>query len=137
VIGAVLRPYNDAVDDTRRQDLYGCAATVLGSRAPDGVERARAAQCLLAIDDLRESHQTSWWWRVSWGSRRSVVAMRASMAHEQPAPVSRLGSFVGEALAAARGPGHARLLSLVDELVAIGPGLTAPGADRRTPAIHR
>jgi len=118
VIAAVLRSYNDAVNDARRQDLYGCAAAVLGTRAPDSVERARAAHCLLAIEELRDARETSWRWRVSWASRRSIAAMRAHTALAS-APSSRFGFFVGGAFSAAGERGHRRLLSLIEELVAI------------------
>jgi hypothetical protein len=41
VIASVLRAYNDWSDNARRQDLYGYAAKVVGSRAGADVERAR------------------------------------------------------------------------------------------------
>jgi hypothetical protein len=46
VIAAVLRAYNDWVDDERRQELYGYAAKVVGSRASTRIERARAKQMI-------------------------------------------------------------------------------------------
>lgn len=42
VIGSFLRAYNDRIDDGRRQDLYGYAAKVVGSRASLDVQHARA-----------------------------------------------------------------------------------------------
>src|SRR6185437_6602190 len=42
VIGSFLRAYNDRIDDGRRQDLYAYAAKVVGSRAPQHVQQARA-----------------------------------------------------------------------------------------------
>src|ERR1051326_9010290 len=45
VIAAFLRCYNDLVDDRRRQDLIGCAAAVVGSRATRDVETRRARLC--------------------------------------------------------------------------------------------
>ena len=42
VIGSFLRAYNDQIDDGRRQDLYGYAAKVVGSRASQDVQHARA-----------------------------------------------------------------------------------------------
>jgi hypothetical protein len=46
VIAALLRAYNDSVDDERRQELYGYAAKVVGSRASTRIERARAKQII-------------------------------------------------------------------------------------------
>src|SRR5581483_9641759 len=42
VIGAILRAYNDNVDDTRRQDLYRFAADAVGTRRDYRVQRLRA-----------------------------------------------------------------------------------------------
>jgi hypothetical protein len=41
VIAALLRSYNDAVDDSCRQHLYPYAAKVVGTRAAARVERTR------------------------------------------------------------------------------------------------
>src|SRR5438477_4190626 len=46
VIAAVLRAYNDWADDEHRQELYGYAAKVVGSRASTRIERARAKQLI-------------------------------------------------------------------------------------------
>src|SRR3954447_20946326 len=45
VVAAFLRAYNDAVDDARRQDLYGYASAAVGSRAGWAETRARAERC--------------------------------------------------------------------------------------------
>jgi hypothetical protein len=42
VIGAIVRAYNDNVDDHRRQDLYRFAADVVGTRRDYRVQRRRA-----------------------------------------------------------------------------------------------
>src|SRR6185312_3126872 len=42
VIGAILRAYNDNVDDCRRQDLYRFAADAVGTRRDYRVQRLRA-----------------------------------------------------------------------------------------------
>jgi hypothetical protein len=42
VIGAILRAYNDNIDDRRRQDLYRFAADVVGTRRDYRVQRDRA-----------------------------------------------------------------------------------------------
>jgi hypothetical protein len=47
VLGSLLRSYNDSVDDEARQDLYGYAARVVGTRADADVERRRS-ECVAA-----------------------------------------------------------------------------------------
>ena len=44
VIGMVLRSYNDGIDDARRQDLYGLAAQVVGTRNRD-LRNERIERC--------------------------------------------------------------------------------------------
>lgn len=46
VLGELLRNYNDAVDDERRQALIPYAAHAVGTRASASIERARARRCL-------------------------------------------------------------------------------------------
>src|SRR4051794_30906832 len=46
VIGALLRTYNDGVDDERRQDLYRLAAAIVGTAGSRDVERERIGECL-------------------------------------------------------------------------------------------
>src|SRR5213079_2520319 len=42
VIGSFLRSYNDSIDETRRQSLYEFASKVVGSRAGQRIQEARA-----------------------------------------------------------------------------------------------
>lgn len=46
VIGALLRTYNDGLDDDRRQDLYPLASLVVGTAGSRAVERERTSRCL-------------------------------------------------------------------------------------------
>src|ERR1700729_3314119 len=46
VIGAILRTYNDNVDDRRRQDLYRFAADAVDTRRDYHVQRRRADPAL-------------------------------------------------------------------------------------------
>src|ERR1700757_1053138 len=46
VIGAILRVYNDNVDDRRRQDLYRFAADAVDTRRDYHVQRRRADMAL-------------------------------------------------------------------------------------------
>ena len=57
VIGAFLRVYNDAVDDDRRQDLYGYAARVVDSRANEDVTALRAAHLAERTRQLRRARR--------------------------------------------------------------------------------
>src|SRR5436305_11078331 len=44
VLGTIMRCYNDGIDDDRRQDLYWCAAAVVGTRSRAArAERIRRA----------------------------------------------------------------------------------------------
>jgi hypothetical protein len=108
VIGSLLRAYNDSVDSRRRQDLYACAAKVVGSAAGDDVQRAR-------VQHLREwaQLQRPRRWTLWLGSGlRALLAQRAES-------VELSGS---RALAAVprTAKTHAAVLALVDELLEIG-----------------
>jgi hypothetical protein len=46
IVGAVVRAYNDAVDDRRRQDLYRFAADAVGTRGDFTLQRRRAQVAL-------------------------------------------------------------------------------------------
>jgi hypothetical protein len=46
IVGAVVRAYNDAVDDRRRQDLYRFAADAVGTRGDFSLQRRRAQAAL-------------------------------------------------------------------------------------------
>jgi hypothetical protein len=53
VIASFLRAYNDAVDDKRRQDLYRCAAQVVGTRGSWATARARISRCEHEFAEVR------------------------------------------------------------------------------------
>ncbi len=55
VIGALLRTYNDGLDDGRRQDLYPLASLIVGTNAGRGVEEERASRCLVFARSLGAS----------------------------------------------------------------------------------
>lgn len=107
VIGAVLRTYNDSVDDDARQKLYSYAARVVGSRATPATERARA-------DHLRSWAREVQGWR--WGSFLLRCRLRPAgwPEHEVVAAVA-----VGDVL---RRPGRGyAVLALIEDLLAITP----------------
>ncbi|MHB1837643.1 MAG: hypothetical protein ACYCXW_22085, partial [Solirubrobacteraceae bacterium] len=45
VVGALLRTYNDGLDDERRQDLYPMASMIVGTANGRRIERERASRC--------------------------------------------------------------------------------------------
>lgn len=95
VVGAVLRTYNDVIDDDRRQDLYRYASASVGTN-DRSVRRARLeiAERFFALKVGRVK-------RVHGGWRLTSVA-RAVVAH---AAVQTDG-------------GHRRFLDFVDQLIA-------------------
>src|SRR4051812_38135827 len=107
VIGAFLRVYNDGLDDERRQDLYACAALVVGSRADRYAERLRAERCrAILIEDRRDRRRLpGWLWVLS-----RVLAPAADAAAVSAA----------RALLRQGDAGHERALALVGDLVRCG-----------------
>src|SRR5690242_7513367 len=70
VIGSFLRAYNDRIDDGRRQDLYAYAAKVVGSRASQDVEHARAERLNAWALEL---HWRPWFARLVPARLRALV----------------------------------------------------------------
>lgn len=107
VIGSVLRSYNDSVDDNARQRLYGYASRVVGSHCSPDVYRARSARLLAWAREAQG-------WR--WGGFLLRCRLRPAgwPQHEVVAAVA-----VGDALR--RPDGGDAVLTLIDELLAIGP----------------
>jgi hypothetical protein len=108
VIGAILRTYNDSIDDGRRQDLYAYASRVVGSRATEAVERKRQAHLEQWTKEVRRQRHRRlrlprWLGPLCEGTATNIQA--AVAVYE----VTRRGSA-----------GHARALGLIDELLAIG-----------------
>jgi hypothetical protein len=108
VIGSFLRAYNDRIDDGRRQDLYAYAAKVVGSRASEQVQHARAER-------LR-----AWAAELHW-SRRLRRLVPARLRAWVPAPRADLvGSQAVCAIPQHNDKTHAEVLALIDELLTIG-----------------
>ena len=110
LIAAFLRCYNDACDDSRRQDLMPVAAAVVGTRSPL-LEPARADACREAIEEVVADMPA--WRRWRCGMRRSGRTLAGT-------PDRDVARIAGHVLASAGEPGHRRALALVDELVAVG-----------------
>ncbi len=112
VIAALLRTYNDGLDDRRRQDLYPLAAVIVGTAGGRGLERERMSRCLEFARSLGASPPAG----------RAAIGIASAEAS---------GSWA--ALAALRdGPSdkaHVRTLEFVHELAA----MRAAPADRSMP----
>jgi hypothetical protein len=114
VIGAILRAYNDNVDDLRRQDLYRFAADAVGTRRDYRVQRHRTDA---ALD-----------WALARHRQRGGMLLAPP---DPEGPRDEIGYYVVGAL---YGQGrwsdeaHASLVALVEELIEIGrePALSAP-----------
>ncbi|HKO25907.1 MAG TPA: hypothetical protein VJU80_00500 [Solirubrobacteraceae bacterium] len=102
VIAAVLRRYNDVLDDRRRQELYPYAARVVGSRGPARLEHARVEY--LSGRTTERFGRRHRWRRLFGFESPSVDALAARAVHE----LSRRGE-----------DSHALVLGLVDELLAL------------------
>jgi hypothetical protein len=107
VIGSCLRAYNDWIDDDRRQDLYRYAAEVVGTRASQDVQRARAERVTAWIGDTA---------RRRWTRFMLVRGMFALMLWPQP---DDLGSRMVQAVARGRRGSHREVLELIDDLLSI------------------
>lgn len=107
VIGSCLRAYNDWIDDDRRQDLYRYASKVVGTRAPQEVQRARADRVTAWIGEA--AHRR-------WTRFLLVRGMFALMLWPQP---DDLGSRMVQAVARRRRGSHDEVLGLIEQLVGI------------------
>jgi hypothetical protein len=130
VIGAVLRAYNDTIDDERRQDLYRFASLAVGTRGSRTVQERRIERC-------RE-------W-VANAQRNRRRGLRAVLSPTPLLPdVSDSPDTVGTAVArlaskrVKRDPGaHAALLRFVESLVAVGAETPDRGAHVRLGRAER
>lgn len=123
VIGGFLRAYNDLIDDRRRQDLFGCAADVIGTAGPRGVEEARAARLESWGQQLRNER----WWRRMLPEGLQRTSQRPTLRPHQAGP------FAVHSIFRLTDELHASVLALVRELVDMGAGHCAY-APARIPA---
>lgn len=109
VIGSILRAHNDTVDGALRGDLYRYAAEAVGTRGDFRLQLRRAA---VAIAWARTRHDRRH--RTLRGRLRSVPV--APVADDGPDRIARyvIRSVNRDA------DGHAQLLALLDELIAVG-----------------
>jgi len=126
VIGALLRGYNDVTPDRRRQDLYGCASDVVGTRASTEVEAQRLARCVDALGEVAVLRSRSPLWRVRSAGPRALERMIVGAGIDQP--IEEFLGGLARMFVAGGGRGHTRALALVGELVAIDPDRPGAGA---------
>jgi hypothetical protein len=109
VIAALLRRYNDALDDHRRQDLYPYAAEVVGSRGSARLEHERVERLKERLSDRPRRRRL----RLFPVSEPSLDALANRVIHE---------------LSRDKDASHALILGLVDELLALDarPGIRVP-----------
>ncbi len=109
-IAGFLRAYNDFVDDHRRQDLFGLAAFVVGTRATPQIERLRVRR---VVD----------WGRALRGERRLGALQRSlerfRISDDEFTP-DEAAAFAIRSIGRRASRVHAQALELVDELVALG-----------------
>ena len=109
VIAAYLRAYNDGADDLGRQELYGAAARVVGTRAGLEVQRARARRCA----ELTVSLHAQWSPLRRWLGPQPPVSVRDEALEAAGVQLARM-------LLRHSDGSPDRALAIVDELAAIG-----------------
>jgi hypothetical protein len=118
VLGALLRAYNDALDDRRRQHLRRFAAECVGTRDNGALQDRRAARLLLASDA---------WIAARSRTGRSFAALRR--APFRPCATDNPDAIAFYALAALGridDQAHTKMLSVLDELISLAPEPNAP-----------
>jgi len=108
VVGSLLRAYNDSIDDHRRQDLYAYAARVVGSRGSVQLERERAEYVSAWMAKPGRRHWT-----------RFLLPARLRAVGPKP-PLDVLGASAVRSLSTHDDRTHAKMLALIDSLLAMG-----------------
>jgi hypothetical protein len=111
VIATMLRAYNDRLDDARRQELLPYASAVVGTRAADDVEWARAERLARWAESVRQDCS---WLRRTWAGGRCELHSLSD--------VTSINRGAVELLRRGDERAHRRYLALLDELIAMSPG---------------
>jgi hypothetical protein len=120
VIASVLRAYNDSLDDRRRQDLYGYAAKVVGSRGSAELEALRAEHVSAWVAESKSRRWTHF-----------LIPARLRALSPKP-PLDVLASSAVRSLSIHDDRTHTKMLALVDALLAMGPPAPESGT---TPVV--
>jgi hypothetical protein len=125
VIGSFLRAYNDSIDDEHRQDLYGYASKVVGTRGSLSLQRERVDRLTEWAMEMQRRH---------WTSRYLPLArMRMSSLRRQPS-AHAVGTFAVRAIPKHSEDTHAKVQRLLDALIALGePPAAAPDLAEELP----
>jgi hypothetical protein len=123
VVGAILRSYNDWIDDDRRKDLYRYAAEAVGTRRDFALQRTRADAAIGFVAALRRPR-----------GRLGLVLLGERCAPEPDAGPEEIARHVIRGLrratrcrrAAKLQAAHQNVLALVDSLIELG---TAPAGE--------
>ncbi len=127
VIASLLRAYNDSVDDRRRQDLYGYAAKVVGSRGSAELERLRVEH----VSAWTAHSKTRRWTHFLLPARLRAIGPKP--------PLDVLGASAVRSLSTHDDRTHAKMLALLESLLAMGTPaaepMTAPDAAPSTSSL--
>lgn len=134
VIGAMLRGYNDTVEDAARQDLLRYAAEAIGTRSSEVLEHRRLDRCFEVFDELELERRRTLRRRLTPVTAWEIRGLRGR-AH-LPRYLDDFGRSLARYFHRAGADGHARFLRLVDELVAMSerPSVESPAAT--TSLVH-
>jgi len=99
VVAAFMRTYNDAVDDTRRQDLYGFAAQSVGT-AGDGRAARRRDLCRDLVESMGRTRRLGYRGRLPLRRSGVAAAIRAAKLLAQgsgghPAALTFIAALIG------------------------------------------
>jgi hypothetical protein len=125
VIGAMLREYNDALDDDRRQDLYLYASKIVGTRSTLTVERQRIARCMSWVAETRLT-------RGRFGRAMDRVLL---FGDTEEITAERMAARIARTVGRPNDRVHRSMLALIDELCRIGarPAVGSPAASTDQP----
>lgn len=119
-IAALLRAYNDALDDDRRQDLYRYASDSVDTRGDYALERRRAERVLEIGWANAEMRRRGW---------RRLLPRR--LPPDRAAGPESIAEYLVWSSGRPSDASHARVLSLVDELIAMTPSRVEPTTGKR------
>jgi hypothetical protein len=106
IVGAILRAYNDDLDDRRRHDLYRYAAEAVNTR---GTYRLQLSRAQVALD-----------WAAALYEKRGWLRRRPQRPRRDDGP-DEIAFYVVRATGRRHSDeSHAAVLALIDQLIAMG-----------------